>query len=69
MKQIEGRALRITSTNDYVNMVYMLARYQNKPLIDDWILNIARAKQVFRNNIFQAIQESRFYHDSFKVGI
>jgi superfamily II DNA or RNA helicase len=65
LKQIEGRALRITSKNDYVNMVYMLARYHNRPLIDEWILNIAKAKQVFRNNIFQAIQESRFYHNSF----
>ncbi len=67
LEQIIGRALRITSTHETVNVYFLLSIMKTKVFglfekenetIDHWMMNIVKRKTVFRNNLFKLLYET-----------
>lgn len=58
MEQVMGRALRITSHNDHVDIWYLIAKFHNKSTIDSNILRIAENKKLMKKAIIKVLGES-----------
>ncbi len=59
LNQVIGRALRITSSNKSINIYWVFALQNNgKDTIDEWMNEVLRRKQLFRDSIFKALGES-----------
>ena len=58
MEQVMGRALRITSLNQYVNVYYLIAKFHEKTTIDQNILTISERKKIMKFAIKDVLSEN-----------
>ncbi|RLC20221.1 MAG: hypothetical protein DRI57_05305 [Deltaproteobacteria bacterium] len=59
LRQVVGRALRITSKNPFVRMFWLFAYTKDgQETIDLWLSNLIKRKDIIRNAIFAALQET-----------
>ena len=57
LRQVLGRALRITSKNKFVNVIWLFATINGKETIDHWMSRIIKRKALIRNVIFEILSE------------
>ena len=57
LRQVIGRALRVTSKNPYVNVYWIFATINGKETIDHWMSKIIQRKALMRNVIFNLLKE------------
>jgi SNF2 family DNA or RNA helicase len=59
LEQVMGRALRITSTNDIVNIYWYFAKGPNgEETIDDWMSRVLHRKRLLKKAIYEILSEN-----------
>lgn len=59
IKQMKGRALRITSTHDNVEIIFLLAKYMFNRTIDHYMFDIVYKKQSLRQALDDVLSENQ----------